>query len=81
MTDNKLWDTIINLNADITIIKNNNGLDRGIKISFTPSEISTLNIKIDTITIKIVEFNEIGTNYKKSKLDMIKEIRKLKKNS
>ena len=81
MTDNKLWDTIINPNADIEIIKSNNGLYRGIKISFMPSEIFSLNIKTDKIIVERVEFNDIGTNYKKARLDMIKEIRKLKKNS
>lgn len=80
MTDNKLWSTIINPNADVELTESTNGLYRGIKISFTPSKELIPNIET-TIIVEKNEFTEVSTNYKEARKDIIKEVRKLIKNN
>ena len=81
MTDNKLWSTIINPNADVELTESTNGLYRGIKISFTPSKELIPNIETTTIIVEKNEFTEVSINYKEARKDIIKEVRKLIKNN
>lgn len=76
MTDNKLWDNIINPNADISLIENNNGLHRGIEISFTLSNKLGFDIDETPIIVKRTDFNDLVTNYKKARVDIIKKVRR-----
>lgn len=81
MTDNKLWSTTINPNADVELTESKNGLYRGIKISFTPSKELIPNIEETTIIVEKNEFNEVSTNYKEARKEIIKEVKKLIKNN
>lgn len=76
MTLNKLWDSIINPNANVELIESKNGLHRGIKISYTPSdELNTKDKK--TIIVEETESNNISTNYKNARMNMINEVKKI----
>lgn len=73
---NKLWDSTINPNADVELIESKNGLHRGIRISYTPSdELNTKDKK--TIIIEEIESDNISTNYKKARMNMIDEVKKI----
>lgn len=67
MTDNKLWDTIINPNADISLTLTSTGLLRGIRLSYKHKD--------KLIVINESSFDDIGTNYKRARQSMIKEVR------
>lgn len=69
MTDNKLWDTIINPIAIIELIESNKGLNRGVRITYPHNK--------GSIVVEEIAFDDIGTNYKKARQSIIKEVREL----
>lgn len=71
MTDNKLWDTIIEPNMNVNLVQICNGRIRGIKISY---------ITEDGILIEEEEkgTNNIGTNFKKARQKIIDSVKTIK---
>lgn len=68
MTDNKLWDTIIEPNMNVNLVPTKNGRIRGIRINF---------VAMNGCLIEVEEIgtNNIGTNYKKARQKMIDKVR------
>jgi hypothetical protein len=69
MTDNKLWDKVIEPKMEVDLTKNKLGRKRGIKLKYRTE---------DTEFVAIEEsFNDVGTNYKKAKQMLINQVRPL----
>lgn len=68
MTDNKLWDTIIEPQMDVNLIPTKDGRVRGIRMSFYTTDGQLVEV-IEKAT------NNIGTNFKKARQTMIDEVR------
>lgn len=68
MTDNKLWDIIIEPNMNVSLVPAESGRVRGIRISY---------ITEDGVLIEVEEkgTNNIGTNFKKARQKMIDNVR------
>lgn len=68
MTDNKLWDTIIEPNMNVNLVPAECGRIRGIRLNY---------ITPDGVIVEVEEkgTNNIGTNFKKARQNMIDEVR------
>lgn len=69
MTDNKLWDTVIEPKMDVEIIPNALGKKRGIKMYCHLDNGFRAEVEENN-------FDSIGTNYKKARQNLINKVRK-----
>lgn len=72
MTDNKIFDTILNPNMNIELIPTKEGLLRGVLFKYSCEDKS--------LEVRETSTNNLGTNYKKGRQLLINEYRKQIKN-
>lgn len=70
MTDNKLWDNIIDPGMKVNLVTNRLGRKRGIELKYITEDMTVFSVVEDS-------FNDVGTNYKKAKQRLINQVRPL----
>lgn len=67
-TDNYIWDNVINPNMNANLIQSKFGLNRGIRIEY--------NFDGCGMIVEVNDSDNIGTNYKNARNEMIKLYKK-----
>ena len=66
MTQNKMWDTLINPNMEVELINTNNNLLRGVRFTF--------EYMGHSIIVEDNKTDNLGTNYKSARMRMLEEV-------